>query len=157
MKDALSDDFTERAGTALQVWVDLECANLDRQRNGVRHYVVPQMYKPNEAPDMRSPAIYAVPRTRVVSDDQFEHAKKRLQEPLGFLADELHKRKDLYATSLTLLLYRHLYAGHLEPYMGQILNDLHLDQDPLRYICPRRAKQLGSGTSEGANDPADGA
>ena len=142
IEDTFLDDFAERLRRVLQTWVDLECRNLDRQRIGIRRFVVPQRYKQNEPPDMRSSAIFAVPRTRGVAEDELGQALTWLKESLGFVADELHKREDVRGAALTLLLYRHLYPGHLEPYMGDIIHDLSLDEAPLRHLGPRRAEQV---------------
>jgi hypothetical protein len=142
IEDTFREGFIEQARKVVQTWVDVEYANLDRQRIGIRRFIVPLRYKRNEPPDMRSSAIYAVPRTRIVADDELDQALTWLKESLGFVADELHKRKDACGAALTLLLYRHLYPGHLEPYMADIIHDLHLDEDPFRHVCPGRAEQV---------------
>ncbi len=141
LQQYLDEGFLSKAKSVIESWVGVDHANLAQIRNGIRKFVVPSQYTPNEVPDIRSSTVF-LKTTHPVSEEELEEALPPLRESLEFVGGELFKRNDLRGAALSLLLHRHLFAGKLHPFLGEIDERLALEEGSLGHIGIERLERV---------------
>lgn len=137
----LDTDFPSLASRVIESWVMVDLANLHRMRCGVRRFVVPSRYSPNEECSTRTTMSFSKV-TQPASDEELASALPSLQEMLTFVGGELFKRGDLRGAALSVLLHRHVFPGKLHPFLNEIDERLAVEKSNYRHVGIERMEQV---------------
>lgn len=126
----LDDDFIAESAKCLKSWVDIDNRNLTRVRTGIRKFVFPYEYVPNEPPQMSKTVHYLKKVREEATDDQYSEILPYLREALQVVIAEHHKQGDVEGAAKVVLAYLHVFRSLNVPYVNEIDDALSVENDP---------------------------